>query len=322
MSIRLIWWNVQDFAHYDTTRAGEVQWPESAAAFEAKTDLVATVLGKHTKDAPVILAVAETTQQAAEALRDKLLPTYNVFSLDLLERSEMQVAIIYPPGDAYRVQQPFVAQYVPRGSRPMAVLDLAWEDHCVRIIACHWTARFRETSAKTRSDTARDLSRYIFDYLDDPKAKEKRHIIILGDLNEEPFGLLERDLFAQRERYRAQRSHWSDKDVKRRYLYNVSWRMLGERIPFSASANHSAGTYYWVPENEWRTFDHIIVDGSLVTDTYPRIDEAATEVLVHPELFRAGRVPTKYWWDGATATGGVSDHLPITSVLHLGDHDD
>jgi hypothetical protein len=318
MKVRLIWWNVENFAHFDSARAGEVQWPASGEAFQAKVDLLAAVLGSQSTENPTIIALAETTRRAAEALRDRLFPGYSVFSLDLLERSDLHVAFIYPPGEGYSIQPPFVAQYVPRGTRPMAVLDIVWKGHRIRTIACHWTARFTDASEKTRSDTARDLSRFIFEYLSEPDGKEERHVIVVGDLNEEPFGLLERDLFAQRERFRAQRVHWSDRDVKRRYLYNMSWRMLGERVPYSTSAVDSAGTYYWPVANEWRTYDHIIVDGSLVGEEYPRIEEGATGVVTHPELFRAGRFPARYWWDGAAATGGVSDHLPLTTILHLG----
>src|SRR5687768_15154906 len=80
MRIRLIWWNVQDFAHYDLSRIGEVQWPSSAAAFDAKADLLAAVLREHTSTERVIVALAETTRRAAEALRDRILPAYRVLS--------------------------------------------------------------------------------------------------------------------------------------------------------------------------------------------------------------------------------------------------
>jgi hypothetical protein len=315
MNVRVVWWNAQDFAHYDPTRAGEIRWPSSVAEFTAKADLLTAILKDLVTDGPVIIALAETTRVAAETLRDRLLPSYIVSSLDILPRSDFHVALIYPPGGDFRFEPPFSAAYVPRGTRPMAVLDIMWQSHTVRLIAAHWTARFSEASERTRSETARELSRYIFDYLDSARPDEYKHIMLVGDLNEEPHGLLERDLFAQRERARARRKHWSDKDVKRRYLYNISWRMLGEREPASAARFNSAGTYYWGEASEWRTFDHIIVSGSLVTTEYPRIDELATSVVVHDELYRAGAVPAKFWWNGNAATGGASDHLPLTTIL-------
>lgn len=319
MPLRLIWWNAQDFAHFDASRQGERQWPDSQESFDAKAVLLANVLKGQLDGQPVIIALGETTSKALETLRTSLLPTYNVFSLDLLERSDMHVGFIYPKSPSYVVQPPFVPEYVPQGTRPMAVLDVIDGAHRIRIVACHWTARFRDTSAKTRSETARALSRYVFDYLTAAATDEERHIVLIGDFNEEPAGLLEADLYAVRDRYHAQRKHKSDQPIKRRYLYNVSWRLLGERLLPTDGPHQAAGTYYWPSEKAWRTFDQIVIDGSLAGTTYPMLDESHTKVIIHPESFRAGPTPRKFWWDGTAATGGVSDHLPVVTLLRLGD---
>jgi hypothetical protein len=317
-----IWWNVQDFAHFDPDRLAEAQWPSSAGAFTAKVDLVAKVLGDHVVEQPVVIGLAETTREAAEALRDRILPDYSVLSLDLHSRSELNVAFIYPDASEIRARPPFAPAHVPRGTRPMAVLDVMVPNHTIRFYGCHWTARFSQSSERTRSEIARQLARNIFEYFASTPADQERHVIVMGDLNEEPFGLLERDLWAQRERHRANRAHWSDKDVYRRYLYNTTWRLVGERAPHTACGPHSAGTYYWAEQNEWRTFDHVIVDGSLVAGECPMLDEATVEVLAHSELFRAGRTPEKFWWNGKVAMGGVSDHLPIKGKLVLRGYDE
>lgn len=320
MILRLVWWNVQDFTHFDPARGGETNWPTSDAEFQAKLQLLHEVLAPYKSGEPVVIALAEATDVALRTLRDKLLPTYAAFSLDMLERASPSVGLIYPNRKGFTIRDPLTVQNVPRTTRPMAVLDVSCGGHTVRIVACHWTARIGDGSDWTRSETARALARYVYDYLDEDLDAANKHMVILGDLNEEPFGLLERDLNAQRERVRAQRRHWTDRDRKRRYLYNISWRMLGERVPAAATtANHSAGTYYWADKLEWRTLDHIIVDGSLVGSAYPTIDEMQTGVVTHPQLFRGGRVPRKFAWDGSKATGGVSDHLPITTLVRFGD---
>lgn len=316
--LKIIWWNVQNFAHFEESRRGEKQWPSSEEEFEAKLDLVSEVLKDNLSSELGLIALAEVTRQAAEALRDRVLPDHSVLSLDIREDSDFNVAVIYPGGEAFVEQTPLVVPYVPRGTRPMAVIDHLWEGHRLRLVACHWTARFNDDSSKTRSELARALARYVFKYLEESSVEEVRHIVIVGDMNEEPFGLLEEELYAVRYRGKARKTmHWADKDVMRRYLYNVSWRFLGERVTHGDDVHHSAGTYYWEDTKNWLTLDHLIVDGSLVSDSFPQLDEKDTRVIAHPLSYAGMETPNKFGWNGREVVGGVSDHLPILATLNL-----
>src|SRR5206468_7378450 len=90
MSARLlpldfVWWNVQSFAHYDETRSAESRWPSTPEEYAEKhrrvEDVFRQLIAVH--GVPHIVALAEITQRAARAFRDKVLPTHALLSLDL-----------------------------------------------------------------------------------------------------------------------------------------------------------------------------------------------------------------------------------------------
>jgi hypothetical protein len=317
------WWNVNSFAHFEPSRAGEVQWPRSPDEYAAKCKRIDAALDAvRRSEHPHILAFAEITQRAALDLRDRLFPTYNVHSLDLYSsKPELQVSMLYDPSTGFVNENLFVFHDVPRGTRPVALIDFECDGHRIRFYACHWSARFSEESKNTRSDTARQLSVEIYKFMHEAN-DEQRHIVILGDLNEEPFGLVEERLFAHRFRERARaREHYSDESVSRVRLYNCSWRWLGERSPHSGDimAGDTAGTYYWQKEKRWLTFDHVIVTGSLLSGSTPFVDETALRVFVCPEVLGHETTPQKFRLEQSEPRG-LSDHLPICGriVLHRG----
>jgi hypothetical protein len=220
----------------------------------------------------------------------------------------------------FQVQPPIALLVAPRGTRPMAVLDYCSGSQRIRMIGCHWTARFEATSADVRSDLARLLMSEVYDFLHEPGHDESRHVLILGDLNEEPYELsLERRLNASRTRSRArQKEHYTDESVKRVWLYNCAWRFLGERYPHrgGSSAGDTAGTYFWAAKKSWHTIDHVIVNGSLLGDTVPFLDEASVRVLTCPLLLEPQGRPHPFDWRNGKPDG-VSDHLPIAGRIIL-----
>ncbi len=84
-TIRFLWWNLQDFAHYDEARRQTLRWPSSAHAFEAKLERVALALGTDSQrnGRADVIALGEVTRRAAHALRDRAFPGYEVHALDL-----------------------------------------------------------------------------------------------------------------------------------------------------------------------------------------------------------------------------------------------
>jgi endonuclease/exonuclease/phosphatase family metal-dependent hydrolase len=145
----------------------------------------------------------------------------------------------------------------------------------------------------------------------------ERHTVILGDLNEEPTShVFEEHLTAARDHASGrQAAHWRDRQVRRVRLYNAAWRFLGEQVAYAGGRPMPgiAGTFY-NQELGWRTFDHLVVSGGLLSDPPPYLDEAntrvaATAIMRSPEgvhrPFEAARYP------------GISDHLPIVGRIIL-----
>jgi hypothetical protein len=146
----LAWWNVNDLYHFDAdkSKGKSSRWPSSRRTYEEKCRRVDRALqaffAKFT--VPHLFALGETTRQAATDLRDRLLPDYRILSLDVMgSEPTLQVAILYSHDvkDAllYKEIPPIMVPATPRGTRPMAVLDVMTPRSELRCIACHWQAR-------------------------------------------------------------------------------------------------------------------------------------------------------------------------------------
>jgi endonuclease/exonuclease/phosphatase family metal-dependent hydrolase len=331
-SLGIVWWNVSDFFHFEHDRARAdppCRWPISLDAYHNKCQRVDHALGAlfRTTGIPDVLTLGEITQKAANDLRNRLLPEYSVISLDTkTDDPTLQVAILHRKNIGrqlrFKEQPPIVVPATPRGTRPMAVLDIIVGKNRIRCIVCHWQARFGDTSEDARSRTSDYLSRYAYDFIRG-KASEQRSIVIIGDLNEEPFELPQRALHAHRDRSRSQsRPHWADDDVKRVHLYNCSWRLLGEKTPHTVTTNspdaiHAAGTFYWASKRSWHHLDHIIVSSGLLGTTPPYLDESHVAIGATPEFMPEG-LPEKFSIKEGNARG-LSDHLPIVAKIRLRD---
>lgn len=326
-ALRFAWWNVQDLAHFDVNRVGNKRWPSSIHAYREKMRRLENVLRNLSENdrLPQLLAFAEITDQAAHDLRDRLDPAYRVHSLaGLCAQPNFHVAVLYDPTAGFSNEDFISVSNVPGPTRPMATLDLASNGASIRFFLCHWTARFEENSQKWREICALSLSDAVYDYLRGPTADSDRHAVILGDLNEEPYGLPQRWLYAYRDRAPSTRpEHYTDRQAKRVRLYNCSWRLLGEQHahPCAPAQRQMAGSFYWRDKKSWHTFDQVIVSGSLLTEQSPYLDEyslrIASEAAVMPaDSLGNDQLPHKFEWGGGHARG-VSDHLPVCGRIIL-----
>lgn len=321
VEIDMLWWNVNDFYHYDPEKKTD-RWPKSTGEYKEKCDRVDNALNAFFKEfkSPDILAFCEITSKSASYLSNGVLKGYNFFSLDINpSRPTLQIAVFYKCNASFSIEEsnPIVVDDVPQGTRPMAVLDIKNENKRVRVIYCHWQARFDQKNEKFKVRVVEYLSKYIYDFMKDNSLKEEREVMIIGDLNEEPFDdVLVNYLNTHRNRERAlKKHHWKDADVKRINLYNCTWRMLGEKMPDSRStAPHVAGTYYWEKEQSWHSFDQILVTGGLIDKDTPYIDESNTQVVNLIE-FLPGKFPEKFSYSTDLGYVGLSDHLPIHTKL-------
>jgi len=321
VTLRFAWWNVQSFAHFEETRVGRARWPASEDEYDVKCSRVEAVLREI--DAVFgsvdLIGLGEITSSAALQLRDRAFPGYEVFSLDLLPEPDFHVAFIYRASGEFGDRPPIVVPNMPPATRPMAVVDFACAAHRIRFIACHWTAPFEpERSRVLHSMTAKHLEMEIYDYLHEAEPARSRHVVVLGDFNTEPYGVIEQWLEAARSRVRARSSeHYTDRYLRRVRLYNCAWRLLGETLPHgleSLGRVSAAGTYCRSRGKTWHTFDQVLVDSSLLSAELPFLAENRLQRVVSRSLVDDNGCAIPFDWNSGNPVG-VSDHLPLVGEL-------
>ncbi|WP_407713225.1 hypothetical protein ACJJWD_13765 [Comamonas testosteroni] len=321
--IDIFWWNIHDYFHYDPSIKKD-RWPKSKDIYDEKCRRVDTAFNaffeKYKK--PEIIILCEITKKAALDLGQRLFSDYKFFSLDTIDKKPtLQICMFYKPSDGIGMHEllPIVVEDMPDGSRPMAVLQITKNNQHIRIVACHWTARIGDDSESYREKAAQHLSKYSYDYLIGPNNQNiNNHIIIIGDLNDEPFDRSLNKLYAHRHRERSlSKHHRTDKSVSRVHLYNCTWRMLGEKSAFDPKVDQKtsiSGSYYWEEKKSWYNLDQLIVSKGLISSHSPYIDEGSTQIVSLPQ-FLPDRKPKPFTFIKSEFFG-LSDHLPIhTKVI-------
>ena len=269
--LRFAWWNVHDFAHFDPNRAGSPRWPSSRAEYDAKCARVDAAL-RHlvAHHPPDVLGLCEITERAADELRGRLFPDYRLI-YPQADTGPLRVAVLARRGLTPLL--PLWAEVTPRTTREMPVVNFRRANNSIQFIFCHWTA-FGDHSPLYRERAAEAVAERAYTLLHGTGTrKTAAHVVVVGDLNEEPFGDLFRDrLAASRDREPSIRPlHAADHDTRRVRLYNPTWRLLGERYPHNSplGTGHHAGTYYNGTDRAWHTYDQVLVSGSLLGSTPP-----------------------------------------------------
>jgi hypothetical protein len=315
--VRFLWWNVQDCAHFERSRARQRRWPKSRGEYAAKLDRIVDIISRCQKSfGPIeLVGLCEITRIAAEELRDRLFPDSEVFSLDNSPSDpDFHVAFIYPRNKLYKPVGPLAAFEVPETTRPMAVLELFQEDHRIRFIGAHWTPGFDENALLYQGRLAATLRGHIFEFMKSAD-ESKGHVVVMGDLNSEPFWAAGDELGGIRSRVRARiREHPTDNAVRRVRLYNCGWRLLGECNPHNLGERDVAGTYFRESHKTWHTFDQVIVTPSLLSPARPYLAEEHVGVYHDIPLLNENGEPRKFYWNEGNPTG-FSDHLPITGAI-------
>lgn len=324
--ISFCWWNLHNFAHFDRSKTGHKRWPKSRKAYERKRDRIIEALQQLFKTSyPHLLAVCEITRAAARDLAVRLPPGYLVALPTVSSYNDgFHVAVFYLPGMGFTSEVPIIPsdhEDVRAGTRQMIPVHLKLHGHLVRFVACHWTAFDNHSTRVIRQRLADVLRRDCHEFLEPavPTPGLARHVVILGDLNEEPTTDLFRErLLGFRDRESSRSAPWQDAEVRQARFYNAAWRFLGEQIPLGGP-NHQvscAGTYYNDSDNAetrgWRTFDHIILSRELLGQMPPYLDEVKTAVASTAIMRKANGRPEPFVPGNPT---GVSDHLPVIGRL-------
>jgi endonuclease/exonuclease/phosphatase family metal-dependent hydrolase len=249
------WWNLHDFAHFDRGRASAPRWPKRVADYEAKRDRVlATLQELFAGGFPDLLAVCEITREAAQELSRRMASAFDVAVAPTYPHDDgFQVAVLCRKGFGFTPEAPLLPAEeldVSEETRPMIPVHYAGAGHIIRFVACHWTSFDSPRSRAARQRLADYLRGDTYDFLHPGAsvAAPERHVVILGDLNEQPPSpLFEEHLHAARDhRSGRQPAHWRDRNQRRVRLYNASWRFLGEQVAYAGGPASAgvAGTYY------------------------------------------------------------------------------
>lgn len=326
ISLNLVWWNAYNFFHFDSAFINTDRWPKTLDEYQRKCCLVDAALSELQSIVGNIdiLCLCEVSRIAAEELRDRLFPGFKVISLDIkVDKPTLQVAIIHrETSESVELsERPFIrADRAPKTTRPMAVLEIKVDSKAIQIICCHWTARIKEEDSEdVRYECAHTLGTYCYDFV---RQSANNNIIIVGDLNEEPFERSLRALHAHRYRSRSlSKSHHTDEPVKRLHLYNLSWRHLGEQHPHKSYLGNPkilgcAGTYYRAERREWHSFDQVITSGGLLLNTTPFIEESDVLIISSPAFLTNG-FPEKFFYNASKVATGLSDHLPLYIKVNI-----
>ncbi|MGF6115902.1 endonuclease/exonuclease/phosphatase family metal-dependent hydrolase [Janthinobacterium lividum] len=326
--IKIAWWNVGNFYHFLKEKIGnsKSRWPQSREAYDVKLGLVEAAIKElcSLTGRPDIFFFCEITADALSDLRERVFPDYKLISLDVKkDMPTLQVGVLFNPDIkdvTFAEQPPILVPATPIGTRPMIVLDASLKGEVIRIVGCHWQSRFDPVgSERVRWRLADHLSKYTYDFLNENLSCH--HVVVIGDLNEEPFDSNLATLYAHRHRARSKaKPHRADRDIQRAHLYNTSWRLMGEKFPHPRKGNalgfeNCAGTFYWESEKTWHHFDHIIVSGGLLNNDVPYLDEDELHVICSP-IFLTGGLPKKFIEKNG-AFIGLSDHLPVVGKIFI-----
>ena len=318
------WWNLHNFAHYDASQRVVARRPKQLADYEAKRDRVLVACHEFLGgDFPDLLAVCEISREAAQDLVARFPPGFDVAVAPAYpHEDDFQVAVFFRTGVGLMPELPLIPSEtgdVTRETRPMVPVHLTLPGHLIRFVACHWTGLDKDSSRTARARLADFLRRDTYDFLypEAPKPGTARHVVVVGDLNEEPMSdLFKSNLEGRRDRRSCREPHWRDAGVRRVRLYNLAWRYLGEQVPHGVRrpmTSGPAGTWY-DEEQGWRTLDHVLASGGLFGGDPPYLDEENTRIISTPLLEDSYGLPRPF---EPGSSRGVSDHLPVIGQLIL-----
>lgn len=160
------------------------------------------------------------------------------------------------------------------------------EPRHLKVYVAHWPCPLYGASSDKRVRIAQRLRTVLEKSLGDNES-----VIVMGDFNEEPFGVLEEHLDAVRDLAAVRR-------FPKQMLFNPFWRELGHR-EFQLPA---CGTYRIdrPGKSSWSTFDQILLSNSLITG--------------RGRLLNAGSMENVF---GGKSMPSWSDHLPVFVELAL-----
>lgn len=294
--ISFAWWNTSLSPHSK----------ENSASDEHKLFVLSTLVRLLVFKDIDVLCLCEVTEEDIEYIND----TLNLESLDYAiyngtlknGRKKFDLCIIYRvtkltllSSDVISKMQ--ITKKIHAGQEVNFVISET--DEPITLYLVHWSSRMYDYPD---SPNKIQLGTLLRDAVNDCReTRNVKHVVILGDFNEEPYNKsLTDSLFASRDIALVK--------TQPRLLYNPFWRHMvhGALHPNNNFESEGCGTYYYKGDqaNRWKTFDQILFSSDFVNGNYWFLNEAKTEVF-----------SDKQFIEYIYASKSKFDHLPIISVI-------
>lgn len=288
----------------DFTPSGAKKWTNDK--YKKKLTNIAFVISKlgleRNEDGPSIVGLAEIENE--KVLKDLLATPplntkrYKYVHFDSPDPRGIDVALIYNP-DYFNFESKTKYPYgILNGSRKrqrdhlLVSGTIAGEP--IHIIVNHWASRQNKEASAFREASALNC-KHIADSI--RKADSNAKVIIMGDLNDDPFDKSVRVALGAKKDLSI---------LKQGDLYNPMWKILESGI----------GSLRY--QGMWNLFDQIIISDNLVSDNPSNLLYAGAEVYNPDYLFQqSGRFKGYPFrtFSGNTFINGYSDHFP--TIIYL-----
>lgn len=305
-SLRFAWWNT----------GVAPPWIESQASLEHREIATRIVERLIVAEGCAFVGLGEVRREPVLTwLPDKLHANWAAISDQSGNRNDSDIGLLYDRSrldlvDQFLVTVPFAGSDVRAGHVAILRTTDGFAPAAFVVALAHWRADMGDIAdaAARRSRAAQGLRDAISKQMDDSSSTP--HVLVMGDFNTEPFhDELRTDLPTARARD-VVREHSRVEKTNDLLLYNPCWRLLGEQRPWTGSMIPSfAGSYRTQTRSRpsaWRTFDQILVSGSLLGTRGWVLREDQLRLWTDDVVFDPSR--PSFLKEGV-------DHLPICGFL-------
>lgn len=288
------------------TPQGSKKW--DGQKYWKKIDNMSYAISKLARDycpeGPAVLGVSEIENRSVleDIVKSKNLSSigYRIVHYDSPEARGVDVALLYNPklftltsSKPYRFTLPGRPDFK---SRDQLLVNGLLAGEPVHFIVCHWPSRRNgEKSSRKLRVAAAKLSMTIIDSLF--KAEPKAKIVLMGDLNDDPFNESVRVVIGAKK---------NQEDVESQGFFNTMWRLFDKGI----------GSLGY--RGEWDLFDQIIISHEFLGTDRSDLKYWKSEVFNKNFLIQQEGQYKGYPWrtfSGDTFINGYSDHFPTLIYL-------
>jgi len=255
-------------------------------------------------DGPAVLGVSEIENRSVleDLVKSPNLMSvgYKIVHYDSPEARGVDVALLYNPKLFKLTSSKAIKFTLPNKpdfkSRDQLLVSGLLVGEPVHIIVCHWPSRRNgEKASRYLREAAAKLSRTITDSLfkADPKAK----IVLMGDLNDDPFNVPVKVIVGARK---------NQDEVQPQGFFNTLWRTLDKGV----------GSLGY--RGEWNLFDQIIISHEFLGTDRSTLKFWKAEVFNKDFLIQPEGPYKGYPWrsfSGDLFIEGFSDHFPTLIYL-------